>query len=137
VFDEPPPAIRGLSSVPQPLSSLPGDRVSLGHRVADTYLQLWEQPQTRPILMAMARPATTSDKAAEMLRDALTHRIRAHAGDADNDQARCLALAGSHLFGVAVARHVIKVPAIAKLTHEDLVAQVAPIIQRYLTGTHL
>jgi len=35
--------------------------------------------------MAIARSATTSDKAAEMLRDALTHRIRARAGDPDND----------------------------------------------------
>jgi hypothetical protein len=44
---------------------------------------------------------------------------------------------GSHLFGLAVARHIVKVPAIAKLDHDDLVAQVAPTIQRYLTNTHL
>jgi AcrR family transcriptional regulator len=118
-------------------ASLPGDRASLGHRVADTYLRLWEQPQTRPILMAIARSATTSDKAAKMLRDGLVHRIRVHASPPDNDQARLLALAGSHLFGLAAARHIIKVPAIAELAHEDLVAQVAPTIQRYLTGTHL
>jgi AcrR family transcriptional regulator len=118
-------------------ASLPGDPATLGHRVADTYLRLWEQPQTRPILMAIARSATTSSKAAKMLRDALTHRIRAQAGKPDSEQARRLALAGSHLFGLAVARHIIKVPAITTLTHEDLVAQVAPTIQRYLTGTHL
>jgi AcrR family transcriptional regulator len=118
-------------------ASLPGDPATLGHRVADTYLRLWEQPQTRPILMAIARSATTSDKAAKMLRDALARRIRADARYADGEQARRLALAGSHLFGLAVARHIVKVPAIAQLAHEDLVAQVAPTIQRYLTGTHL
>ena len=72
-----------------------------------------------------------------MLRDALAHRIRSRAGKPDNDQARRLALVGSHLFGLAVARHIIKVPAIVELSHEDLVAQVAPTIHRYLTGTHL
>jgi AcrR family transcriptional regulator len=118
-------------------ASLPGDRASLGQRVADTYLRLWEQPQTQPILMAIVRSAMTSDKAAQMLRGALANRISAHAGEPDRDRARLLALAGSHLFGLAVARHIIKVPAIAQLAHEDLVAQVAPTIQRYLTGTHL
>ncbi len=118
-------------------ASLPGDGASLGHRVADTYLKLWEQPQTRPVLMAIARSATTSDTAASMLRDALTHRIRAHASGPDNNQPQLLALASSHLFGIAVARHIIKVPAIAQLAHGDLVAQVAPTIQRYLTGTHI
>jgi hypothetical protein len=87
--------------------------------------------------MAIARSATSSDKAAKMLPDALCHRIRAQAGEPDSDQARLLALAGSHLFGLAVARHIVTVPAIAQLTHEDLLAQVAPTIQRYLTGTHL
>ena len=118
-------------------ASLPGDRANVGQRVADIYLRLWEQPETRPILLAIARSATTSDKAATMLRDALAHRIRSRAGEPDNDQARRLALVGSHLFGLAVARHIIKVPAIVELSHEDLVAQVAPTIHRYLTATHL
>lgn len=51
-------------------------------------------------------------------------------------QANLLALAGSHLVDLAVARHIIKVPAIARLAHEDPVAQIAPKIQGYLTGTH-
>jgi len=86
--------------------------------------------------MAIARSATTSDTAAKMLQDALADRIREHAGEPEGEQARLIALAGSHLFGLAVARHIIKVPAIAQLAHEELVAQVAPTIQRYLTNTH-
>jgi AcrR family transcriptional regulator len=117
--------------------SLPGEQAGIGARVADTYLQLWEQPPTRPILMAITRSATTSDKARQMLRDALDTSIHAHAGPPDPEQARQIALAGSHLFGLATARHILKVPAITQLTHRQLVAQVAPTIQRYLTGTHL
>lgn len=118
-------------------ASLPGDQASIGQRVSDTYLGLWEEPQTRPILLAITRSATTSNQARQMLRDALDARVRAHTGKPDRDQARLIALAGAHLFGLAVARHIIQVPAIAQLSHHDLVAQVAPTIQRYLTGTHL
>jgi AcrR family transcriptional regulator len=118
-------------------ASRAGDQASVGQRVADTYLRLWEQPPTRPILMAITRSATTSDKARQMLRDALDTSIHAHAGPSDPEQARRIALAGSHLFGLATARHILKVPAITQLTHRQLVAQVAPTIQRYLTGTHL
>ena len=118
-------------------ASLPGDPADIGARVAHTYLQLWEQPQTHPILMAIARSATTSDRAARMLRDALADNVRSHTSEPDNAQAQLLALAGSQLFGLAIARHIIKVPAITQLALDDLVAQVAPTIQRYLTATHL
>jgi AcrR family transcriptional regulator len=118
-------------------ASLAGDQASVGQRVADTYLRLWEQPPTQPILMAITRSATTSDKARQMLRDALDSRIRAHAGQPDPYQDRLIALAGAHLFGLAVARYIIKVPSITQLTHQELVAQVAPTIHRYLTGNHL
>jgi AcrR family transcriptional regulator len=118
-------------------ASVPGDQRTIGLRVTDTYLRLWEQPDTRPILLAIVRSATTSDSAAAMLRDALASKVRVHAGEQDSAGARRLAMAGSQLLGVAVARHIIKAPAIAELTHDELVAQVAPTIQRYLTGTHL
>jgi AcrR family transcriptional regulator len=118
-------------------ASLPGDQSQIGTRVADAYLRLWEQPQTRSILMAIVRSATTSEKAAQSLRDALADTIRDHAGEPDQRQAQLLALAGSQLFGLAVARHIIKVPAITQLPLDDLVAEVAPTIQRYLTATHV
>jgi AcrR family transcriptional regulator len=118
-------------------ASLPGDPADIGTRAAHSYLQLWEQPQTRPILMAIARSAMTSDRAAQMLRDALAESVRAHLGEPDDNQSQLLALAGSQLFGLAIARHIIKVPAITQLALDDLVAQVAPTIQRYLTATHL
>lgn len=117
--------------------SLAGDRADVGTRVATTYLELWEQPQTRHILLAITRSAATSDKAAQMLRDALADNIRSATAQADSDQARQLALAGSQLFGLAIARHIIKVPAITQLPLDDLIQQIAPTIQRYLTATHL
>ena len=118
-------------------AALPGDPADVGTRVATTYLTLWEEPHTRHILMAITRSAATSDKVARMLRDALADNIRSRTPQADSNQARQLALAGSHLFGLAIARHIIKVPAITQLPLDDLIQQVAPTIQRYITATHL
>jgi AcrR family transcriptional regulator len=114
-------------------AALPGDRESVGRRVADTYLGLWDGPDTRSILLAIMRSATTSDRAAAMMRDALASKVREPADGRDSEQARRLAMAGSQLLGLAVGRHIIKVPALVELTHDELVELVAPTIQRYLT----
>jgi AcrR family transcriptional regulator len=116
-------------------ASIPGDQRTIGTRVADTYLRLWEEPDTRPILMAIVRSATTSDKAAAMLTDALAGKVQAQTGTSDSGQARRMAMAGSQLLGLAIARHIIKTPVLADLTHDELVAEVAPTIQRYFTPT--
>jgi Tetracyclin repressor-like, C-terminal domain len=117
--------------------SLAGDQRTAGLRVTGTYLRLWEEPQTRPVLLAIARSATTSERAAQMLTDALDGKIRAAAGQQDAERIQRIALAGSHLFGLAVARHIIKQPSLTEMDLDQLVAQVAPTIQRYLTGNHL
>lgn len=116
--------------------SLAGDQRSAGLRVTGTYLRLWEDPQTRPVLLAITRSAATSERAAQMLTEALGGKIRAAAGP-DAEQIRRIAFAGSHLFGLAVARHIIKQPAVAEMDLDQLIAQVAPTIQHYLTGNHL
>ena len=116
--------------------SLAGDQSSVGLRVTGTCLRLWEEPQTRLILLAITRSATTSERAAQMLTEALGGKIWATAGP-DAEQIRRITFAGSHLFGLAVARHIIKQPAVAEMDLDQLIAQVAPTIQRYLTGNHL
>jgi AcrR family transcriptional regulator len=116
--------------------SLAGDQRTVGLRVTGTYLRLWEEPQTRPVLLAITRSAATSERAAQMLTEALGGRIRANAGQ-DAGRIRRIAFAGSHLFGLAVARHIIKHPSVAEMDLDQLIAQVAPTIQRYLTGNHL
>jgi hypothetical protein len=52
---------------------------------------------------------------------------------ADNAETRGV-LAGSHLIGIAFTRYVLNVESVASLGREELVACVAPAVQRYLTG---
>ncbi len=104
----------------------------MGRRVADTYLRLWEDPATGPMLQALVRSSTSSPRAAEMLRGVLGARIPDLDSPTPDDHLQRLALAGSHLFGVAFARHVVKLPPLASVDHDTLVNLVAPAVQSYL-----
>lgn len=124
--------------IPQRVAAaLAGPPDSLGVRVTDIYLRLWEEPETRPILLGLVRSAMTSEHGAELLIEVIAGRIRGeHAPPlAADPKVRGFALAASHLFGVAVARHVLRVPVLSEVPHDELVATVGPVIQAYLTGT--
>lgn len=116
-------------------AALAGPPDSLGERAANTYLGLWEDPETQPILLSLVRSAMTSDKAAQLLVEAIAGRVYgASVSDAGElAKIRGMALAGSHLFGLAVARHIFHIPVLDEMTHDELVALVAPVIQQYLT----
>jgi AcrR family transcriptional regulator len=121
--------------IPQRLAdALNGDPATLGRRITETYFQLWEDPTTRPILLGLVRSAMTTDHGTAMLIEALAGRVRADAPlpDLDSPRAQVIALAGSHLFGTAVARHVLQLPVLADMTLEHLVDHVTPAIQGYL-----
>lgn len=119
--------------IPERLATaLIGDPATLGRRLTDAYLQLWEDADTRPILLGLVRSAMTTEKGAQMLVEALSAQVR----DVTPfpNRAAGMVLAGAHLFGVAVARHVLKSPIISEVEHEELVDLVTPAIQRYIDG---
>lgn len=114
-------------------AALAGPRGSLGERVADAYLRLWEEEDTRPLLLGLVRSATSSVHGAESLLEVLIGRVQ-HGSVAPalgEEGVSGFALAASHLFGTAVARVLLKVPALAEPELEQLVARVAPVIQAY------
>ena len=132
--------VAARTTIPQRiLASLAGDPAGIGERVTDSYLRMWEEPDTRPILLSLVRSAVTSERAGEMLLEIMGARVRESAATALADEGLLggVALAGSHLIGVALARFVVKMPPIVELSHDALVAEVAPAIQRYLGGAGL
>lgn len=125
------------STIPQRITeAISGPTGTLGERISDAYLRMWEEPDTRPILLSLVRSALTSGRAAEMLMEIMGARFRndPNVGPIDDRRMRNVALAASHLFGVAVARHILKLPPLAELSHEELVAEVAPAVQRYIAS---
>lgn len=111
-----------------------GDVNQLGWRIVETFLTVWEPPERRDALVALVRSSMTSDEAARMLREFLGRevfgRIAASTG-APDPQLRG-ALAASQMIGLVVARYVIRVPAMAEATREELVERIGPVLQHHL-----
>ena len=113
-----------------------GELADLGTRLADRYLQLWEQPPTANRITATLRAASMSPSAASMVSDFVTEAVMrplaCALGSPDADLRA--SLASSHLFGTAIARYLIKVQPLASIHRGALVAVLGPVIQHYLTG---
>lgn len=123
------------SNIPERMATtFAGPIESLGERATDAYLQLWQEEETRGILLGLVRSAMTTKHGIEPLLEMLGGRVRDLSSDASgaDPNPEQLALAAAHLFGVAVARELFKVPALVRLSHQELVERVAPAIQSYL-----
>jgi AcrR family transcriptional regulator len=122
-------------AVPTVLAILGGDSADIGDRLTRAYLTLWEDQQTRrqmeiitklsltdPLAMAHVRPALM-----EVLASVVDHL------EAPDPQMR-FQLAMSQLLGVAVLRHLTRLPPLSTLAFDDLVARVARTVQLHLSG---
>lgn len=124
------------------LTVLAGDPSRVGERFVRFYLGLWEDPTTGSTLRAVFRSAVSHDRAATLLREfvavRLLHRVagelRREDGSPVDDAERRVALAASQLVGVALVRYVVGVPQLRDADLDRVVADVAPTVQRYLTG---
>jgi AcrR family transcriptional regulator len=107
----------------------------IGERLARYFIGVWENPATRGPLLAIVRSALTHEAAAKVLRGFVLRRLLERlAGDLDVPDPKFRAeLAASHMIGIAILRYVIKVEPLASADPEEIVAMVAPTLQRYLT----
>ena len=109
----------------------PVDR--LGERLVRTFLGMWARPDFRAPMLGMLRSAMTGEQGAAMLREfvgsALLGRIAAAIGPVDPLR---LQAAAAQMVGVVILRHVVRIEPMASVAEDDLVALVAPAVQRYL-----
>jgi AcrR family transcriptional regulator len=111
------------------------DLDSLGDRILGYLLTVWEQPQSRDIMVGMLRSACTNDRAAKLLRDFFTGQMFSRLGGVLSDkeaQLRATAV-GSQLLGIAFYRYVLEIEPIASASPETVRAMFGPTLQRYLT----
>jgi AcrR family transcriptional regulator len=101
-------------------------------RLARAYLGAWEDPATREPLLATVRSAITSGQAMQRLRALIAGAMHRDDTPADTERETRVALAMSHLLGVAIARHIAQVPQIAGIEFDRLVAEVTPVVQLHL-----
>lgn len=110
---------------------------SLGKRLTRLYLE-GAAADGGPI-ESLLRSAMTNEAARAMLREFLEQEVLDPLEPLlEGPQARLrMALAGSHLIGVLMARRVVGVDAVREADLEDLVSIVGPAIDRYLDGSAL
>ena len=108
-----------------------------GEELVRRLVGLWEErPEIREQMAAILRTGLSHDRAGRLLRDILSSFILAALGDVlakDRRELR-VALIGSQVGGLMLARYILQVSGAAAASPEDLVQAVGPTLQRYLTG---
>ena len=116
---------------------------SLGEHLLRTVLGVWEVAEMRATFLGLLRSAPTSEQAVVMLREFLAGAIigplaaaarQAAPGAAAEDAGYRAALVASQVLGLGMTRYVLELPPLAQVSSEDLVAAMAPNLDRYLSG---
>ncbi|MDM7853898.1 TetR/AcrR family transcriptional regulator [Cellulomonas alba] len=87
-------------------------------QLVTAYLDLWEDPETAPTLVSVVRSALTNPVAADAVRHILEVDLIAGAGRRLPPER--VNLAGAQLFGVAIARYVLRTDPLATLDRATL-----------------
>ncbi|KUN72813.1 TetR family transcriptional regulator [Streptomyces canus] len=117
--------------LPEP-GSLP--RHDIGRALVTRFLDLWEENE---VLTALLRVGATNQAGAERMQGVFREQVMPVAllacPDPEQAPARA-ALAATQLLGLALTRYVLRFPPTVALTREEIVAWLAPTVQRYLTA---
>lgn len=97
------------------------------------FLWLWEGERASDVLAVLLRSAVTNEDAAARIRKIFATQVGAVLGPSVDDGPTRAALIASQLLGVALCRYILRLPEIAALAPDALVACLAPTVQRYMT----
>jgi AcrR family transcriptional regulator len=108
-----------------------GDRGELLVRV---FVDRWEDAARDDELILLLRTAVTSEAVAAQLQATLGHLVAGPiAALGSDDAAERAAFISAQLLGLALCRYILRLEPLASLSAGDVVAAIAPSVQRYLT----
>ncbi|MET8248461.1 TetR family transcriptional regulator [Streptomyces sp. NPDC005202] len=114
------------------LAALPREEV--GRTLVSHFIALWEENgELTAILRVSATNAAGAERMQGVFRDQLLPVARQVCPDPEQVPARS-ALCAAQLLGLALTRYVLRFPPAVALTREEIVAWLAPTVQRYLTA---
>jgi len=121
---------------PPELAAVPARR--RGEALVRHFIGRWERDPSEDMLIFLLRTAVTDDSVAEQMQMTFDRMVVSPLTELGyHEVARRAALIGSQLMGLALCRYILRLEPIASLTNEQVVAGVAPTIQRYLTTAAL
>lgn len=116
------------------LSAVPRRR--LGATVVDHFLTRWEGDAADDALLVLLRSAATDEAASARLvtlfAEQLVPALRPVVPDTEAEKRA--GLVSSQMLGLALTRHVLRLPPVVALDRIELVRLVGPTVQRYLTS---
>lgn len=115
---------------------LQGGPDGIGERLLRVFLAVWDSEPARTPMLAMIRSALQHDQAAAMVREFVETVIVARVfQDLEVEKPDWRAsLVSTQIFGLVMGRYIIKVEPLASADPEDVVAAIAPTLQRYIAG---
>lgn len=127
---------------------LDGPPEQVGERLIRTFLRTWEDPQLGPRFAEYFRSSFTSEAGEARLRDFMSTRLAARVAEKIKTQSPDIGhtagllkipplnvnAAPAQVWGVVLMRYILKIEPIASASQEEIVALIAPTIQRYLGG---
>ncbi len=102
-----------------------------GRRLASAYLDLWEDPESGALLMALVRSSVQGAAVPAALRRVMGGGVMDRTYSDSPDEAG-IALVGSHMLGVALARYVVQLPFMVSMPREVLLDSLGPVLDAYL-----
>lgn len=117
---------------------LSGPAEELADRLVTRLLQIWDSPGGAGAIAAV-RTALQGDETVGLVRDLALSQVlpplmRAVTGEGEEQRWRAN-LVASQVIGLILTRYVLRLEPLASASHAEVVAAVAPTLQRYLTGT--
>ncbi|MEV0379199.1 TetR family transcriptional regulator [Nonomuraea sp. NPDC050643] len=113
---------------------LEGPREEIGERLVRFILRATSAPETREPMVALIRSAMTNEQAATMFREFISNALLYQVADRLEVPHLRVEAAFAQMFGMVMARHVIKLEPMASATPDELVELLAPTVQRYFAG---
>jgi AcrR family transcriptional regulator len=107
-----------------------------GERLLRLFLSVWDDPTTRLPLIALVRTALTQEAPETLLQQGILRMVLVpmRAALPRDDVDRRAQLVVSQMVGLVVTRYVLSLEPLASMPEEELVASVAPTLQRYIDG---
>jgi AcrR family transcriptional regulator len=128
-------AIATLDFKPSALASIPLD--SLGEALVGHVLDLWEDERDGAALAAMMRASMSNEVARERVVAQFTEQLARVVAIIGPDFVAAAPFIATQILGLAMARYVWQIPAVATLPRAAIVDRVGRTVQRYLDETRM
>lgn len=110
--------------------------VGAAERLLRLFLSVWDDPETRLPLLAVVRSSLTADTPETLLQQGLLRIVLTPLREAlpPHEADRRVNLVISQMIGLVVTRYLLRLEPLASMPADQVVASIAPNLQRYLDG---